>query len=117
MIKLTRLSGEQFILNADLIRYVESQPDTHIILTTNDRFMVRESADEVVRRAIDYARQVAHGLAGAAHHDQALDAGCLDGAKQRLRIDVDDGHETVAPQRPAKAISQMVANRPPSERS
>ena len=58
MIKLTRFSGEEFILNADLIRYVESHPDTHIILTTNDRFMVRESMDEVVRRAIDYARQV-----------------------------------------------------------
>lgn len=58
MIKLTRLSGEEFILNADLIRFIESHPDTHIILTTNDRFMVREPADEVVRRAIDYARQV-----------------------------------------------------------
>ena len=34
MIKLTRLSGEEFILNADLIRFIESQPDTHIILTT-----------------------------------------------------------------------------------
>ena len=58
MIKLTRLSGDEFIVNADLIRFIESQPDTHIILTTNDRFMVREPADEVVRRAIDYARQV-----------------------------------------------------------
>ncbi|HEY3965950.1 MAG TPA: flagellar FlbD family protein [Planctomycetaceae bacterium] len=58
MIKLTRLSGEEFILNAELIRFVESHPDTHIILTTNERFMVREPMDEVVRRAIDYARQV-----------------------------------------------------------
>ncbi len=58
MIKLTRLSGEEFILNAELIRYVESHPDTHIILTTNERFMVREPMDEVVRRAIEYARQV-----------------------------------------------------------
>jgi len=28
MIKLTRLDGEQFVLNADLIRYVERRPDT-----------------------------------------------------------------------------------------
>jgi uncharacterized protein YlzI (FlbEa/FlbD family) len=28
MIKLTRLGGEEFILNAELIRYVESRPDT-----------------------------------------------------------------------------------------
>jgi flagellar protein FlbD len=58
MIKLTRLSGEEFILNADLIRFVESRPDTYVTLTTDDRFVVREGMDEVVRRAIDYARQI-----------------------------------------------------------
>jgi flagellar protein FlbD len=58
MIKLTRLSGEAFILNADLIRFIESRPDTYITLTTDDRFIVREGADEVVQRAIEYARQV-----------------------------------------------------------
>jgi len=58
MIKLTRLSGEAFILNADLIRFIETRPDTYITLTTDDRFIVREPADEVVRRAIEYARQV-----------------------------------------------------------
>jgi flagellar protein FlbD len=58
MIKLTRLSGEEFILNADLIRFIESRPDTYITLTTNDRFVVREEADEVVRRSIEYARSV-----------------------------------------------------------
>jgi flagellar protein FlbD len=58
MIKLTRLSGEAFILNADLIRYIETRPDTYITLTTDDRFIVREGADEVVQRAIEYARQI-----------------------------------------------------------
>ena len=58
MIKLTRLSGEEFILNADLIRFIEARPDTYITLTTNERFVVREQADEVVRRSIEYARSV-----------------------------------------------------------
>lgn len=58
MIKLTRLSGEAFILNADLIRFIETRPDTYITLTTDDRFIVREGADEVVQRAIEYARQI-----------------------------------------------------------
>src|SRR5689334_19624460 len=35
MIKLTRLGGEVFVLNADLIRYVEARPDTFITLTNN----------------------------------------------------------------------------------
>jgi len=42
MIKLTRLKGEPFILNADLIRYVESRGDTFITLTTGERLVVSE---------------------------------------------------------------------------
>ena len=34
MIKLNRLGGEPFVLNAELIRYVEARPDTYITLTT-----------------------------------------------------------------------------------
>ena len=54
MIKLTRLAGERFILNADLIRYVEARPDTFITLTTGERLVVTESMDEVLRRAVVY---------------------------------------------------------------
>jgi len=42
----------------DLIRFIEARPDTYITLTTNERFVVREQADEVVRRSIEYARSV-----------------------------------------------------------
>jgi len=58
MIKLTRLNGEEFILNAELIRFIEAGPDTYITLTTDDRLVVREKPDEVVARSIDYARAV-----------------------------------------------------------
>jgi flagellar protein FlbD len=54
MIKLTRLDGEPFVLNADHIRYVESRPDTFVTLTSGDRLVVRESLDEVVERAVRY---------------------------------------------------------------
>jgi len=58
VIKLTRLNGEQFVVNAELIRFVEARPDTIVTLTTDERFMVREDVDEVVRRVIDYARTI-----------------------------------------------------------
>ena len=58
MIKLTNLTGAEFVLNAYLIRYVESRPDTYITLTTNERFVVKEEAEEVVRRSIDYSRRI-----------------------------------------------------------
>jgi flagellar protein FlbD len=54
MIRLTRLGGEQFVLNADLIRYVEARPDTFITLTSGERLVVVESMDEVLRRAVAY---------------------------------------------------------------
>ena len=56
MIKLTRLDGESFVLNADLIKYVEQRPDTFITLTTGDRIVVAESPDDVLQRAIEYQR-------------------------------------------------------------
>ena len=54
MIKLTRLGGDPFILNADLIRYVEACPDTYITLISGDRVVVTETMDEVVQRAVTY---------------------------------------------------------------
>ena len=54
MIKLTHLGGEPFILNAELIQYVEARPDTFITLTTGQRLVVTETMDEVLRRAVLY---------------------------------------------------------------
>ena len=56
MIKLTRLGGEQFLVNADLIRYVEARPDTFVTLSGEERIVVQEPMDEVMRRAVDYQR-------------------------------------------------------------
>ncbi len=58
MIDVTRLNGKRFVVNAELIRYVESTPDTMITLINGDRFMVQETLEEVVSRAIEYGRQI-----------------------------------------------------------
>ncbi len=58
MIRLTRLNGDPFVVNAELIRFVESRPDTYVTLTTDDRFIVQESVDEVVERSVAYARTI-----------------------------------------------------------
>jgi len=54
MIKLTRLGGEAFLLNAELIKYVEARPDTFITLLANDRLVVEEPPEEVLRLAMEY---------------------------------------------------------------
>lgn len=54
MIKLTHLAGEPFVLNAELIRYIEASPDTFITLDGGERIVVREPTDVVVDRVIEY---------------------------------------------------------------
>lgn len=54
MIRLTRLGGENFLLNAELIKFVESRPDTYVTLVDGERVIVAESLEEVLRRAIEY---------------------------------------------------------------
>ena len=58
MITLTRLNERVVVVNAELIKMLESTPDTIITLINGDTLIVKESVDEVVSRAIDYARQI-----------------------------------------------------------
>ena len=42
MITLTKLNGEQFVLNCDLIEIITENPDTTILLTNGKHLLVRE---------------------------------------------------------------------------
>ena len=56
MITLTRLNGKRFVLNAELIRTVEENPDTVITLLSGDHVVVRESLREIVDMVVEYGR-------------------------------------------------------------
>jgi flagellar protein FlbD len=58
VIKLTRLNGVPFVVNAELIRTIEARPDTTIVLINGESFIVKEPPDEVVARAVEYGRMV-----------------------------------------------------------
>jgi flagellar protein FlbD len=58
MITVTRLNGKPVVVNAELIRFIEQTPDTLITLTSGDKLLVKEDMEEVVRRAIEYARSI-----------------------------------------------------------
>jgi flagellar protein FlbD len=62
MIHLTRINRVPLVLNADLIEHLEATPDTVISLTNGQKFVVLESADEVIERVIQFRRRIA-GLA------------------------------------------------------
>ena len=48
MIRLTRLSGSQFVLNSDLIEKVDSTPDTLISLVDGKKYIVLESLEDII---------------------------------------------------------------------
>ena len=54
MIRVTRLNGEQFALNPDLIERVEAHPDTVVFLLEGTRYVVTESVDTVMRDIREY---------------------------------------------------------------
>jgi flagellar protein FlbD len=58
MIKLTRLNHVPLIVNADLIEHVEVTPDTVVALTTGQKFMVLESAEEVIEKVIQFRKAI-----------------------------------------------------------
>ena len=58
MIRLTRLNRVPLVLNSDLIEHIDVTPDTVITLTTGQILRVRESAEEVIHRIVDFRRQI-----------------------------------------------------------
>jgi len=59
MIHLMRINQKPLVLNADLIEHIESTPDTVISLTNGQKYVVQESADEVIERVIEFRRRIA----------------------------------------------------------
>ncbi len=58
MIKLTKLNKEPFIINCGQIERIELIPESKIIMMNKDYYVVRESAEEIVQKIIDYNAKV-----------------------------------------------------------
>lgn len=58
MISLTKLNGDPFVLNADLIEQIEATPDSVITLTTGQKLMVLEDPREITSRVVQFRRGI-----------------------------------------------------------
>ena len=58
MITVTRLNSKPIVVNAEMIRSVEENPDTTITLINGDHIIVQETMDDVVDKAVDYGRSL-----------------------------------------------------------
>ena len=54
MIILHRLNGSEIVVNSQHIETVEANPDTVILLTTERRYVVKESVAEVIDRVVEF---------------------------------------------------------------
>jgi flagellar protein FlbD len=58
VIRVTRLNGEHFALNPDLIERVEGHPDTVVFLVDGTKYIVREGVDEVFDEIREYRASI-----------------------------------------------------------
>ncbi len=54
MIKVTRLNGQELYVNADLILFVESSPETILTLENGKKVTVKESIPKVIDRVVEF---------------------------------------------------------------
>ncbi|MBP6961467.1 MAG: flagellar FlbD family protein [Thermotogae bacterium] len=64
MIYLSKLNGDTFALNDDLIESIESRPDTTITLLNGKKIIVKESLEEVFQKVLEF-RKVSFASLGA----------------------------------------------------
>lgn len=71
MIKVTKLNGKDYHLNAIFIEQVESNPDTTIMMTNGSRYIVSESEQEVLKAIHNYYKSI--GILGRAEREDCDD--------------------------------------------
>ena len=58
MIKVTRLDGREYFVNPHQIEYIESNPDTTLIMLSGKRLVVREDYPTVFDEIVEYRRHI-----------------------------------------------------------
>lgn len=56
MIELTRLNGIRFAVNSDHIEIIEETPDTVITLVNGHKYVVRETAGDIIEGIKNFRR-------------------------------------------------------------
>ena len=65
MIRLSKLNGNRFVINCELIKFIEATPDTIITMINDEKHMVKEAVDDVIRLTMDYRKRLYQEPPGA----------------------------------------------------
>ena len=58
MIEVSRLNGERYHVNPNLIETLEETPDTVITLTNEKKLIVKEKVTEIVGKIVKYNQSI-----------------------------------------------------------
>jgi flagellar protein FlbD len=58
MIEVTKLNGTGYYINPHQIEYIESNPDTTLIMLSGKRLIIKEEYQEIFQKIVDYRRLI-----------------------------------------------------------
>ena len=58
MIQVTRLNGQEVYVNADLILFLESSPETILTLQNGKKVTVKETIPQVIERLVQFKSRI-----------------------------------------------------------
>jgi flagellar protein FlbD len=58
MIEVTRLDGRTYYVNPHQIEYIESNPDTTLVMLSGKRLVVREPYVQILERIVNYRKLI-----------------------------------------------------------
>jgi flagellar protein FlbD len=58
MIKVTRLNGVEYFLNPHQIEYIESNPDTTLVMLSGKKLIVLEDVQSILDRIVGYRKLI-----------------------------------------------------------
>lgn len=57
MITVTRINSQSITINAEVIEFVESTPDTIITTMTGKKIIIKDSVEDVIEKVIRYRQR------------------------------------------------------------
>lgn len=58
MIKVTKMNGDEIVINTELIETVRATPDTVICLTNDKKILVLDDVDDIIDKVVEYKRKI-----------------------------------------------------------
>jgi flagellar protein FlbD len=58
MVKVTRLDGVEYYINPHQIEYIETKPDTTLLMLSGKHLVVKEPVLLVIERIVEYRRRI-----------------------------------------------------------